>query len=142
MDLLSIKGIGESRKKSFEENDIFSCEDLINYFPTKYYDFTKTEPYADDGNVRLIKAIAVEVPKIVKIRTALSFVTCKMTDETGHVFNAVWYNQTYVKSQVYLGAELFLYGKNSPSKKNTFVVSLHKFVKTLEGVNFLPVYKN
>lgn len=142
MDLLSIKGIGESRKKSFEENDIFSCEDLINYFPTKYYDFTKTEPYADDGNVRLIKAIAVEVPKIVKIRTALSFVTCKMTDETGHVFNAVWYNQTYVKSQVYLGAELFLYGKNSPSKKNTFVVSLHKFVKNLEGVNFLPVYKN
>ena len=51
MDLTNIKGIGEARKKSFEENGIFSCEDLINYFPYKYYDFTKTEAFADDGKV-------------------------------------------------------------------------------------------
>ena len=116
MDLLSIKGIGESRKKSFEENDIFSCEDLINYFPYKYYDFTKTEPFANDGNVRLIKATAIESPKTIRAR-AISFVTCKMNDEVGHTFTATWFNQTYVSSVIYLGQELYLYGKNSPTKR-------------------------
>ena len=140
MELTAIKGIGESRKKSFEENGIFSCEDLINYFPYKYYDFSKTEPFADDGNVRLIKATATESPKIVKIRTSLSFVTCKMIDEVGHSFNAVWYNQTYVKTQIYLGAELYLYGKNSPSKKNTFIVNVHKFADKFNNLGLLPVY--
>ncbi len=142
MELTSLKGIGESRKKSFEENDIFSCEDLVNYFPYKYYDFSKTEPFADDGNVRLIKATAIESPKLVKVRTALTFVTCKMNDEVGHSFNAVWYNQTYIKSQVYLGAELFLYGKNSPTKKNTFIVNIYKFAEKFDAVGFLPVYRS
>lgn len=142
MELTNLKGIGEARKKSFEENDIFSCEDLINYFPYKYYDFSKTEPFADDGNIRLIKATAVESPRLVKIRTSLSFVTCKMMDEIGHNFNAVWYNQTYVKSQIYLGAELYLYGKNSPSKKNTFIVNIYKFADKFNNLGLLPVYRS
>lgn len=142
MELTAIKGIGEARKQSFAENDIFSCEDLIDYFPYKYYDFSKTESFADDGRVRLIKATASENPKIVKIRNGLSFVTCKMIDEAGHLFNAVWYNQTYIKSQVYLGAELYIYGKNSPKKKNTFIVTLHKFTEKFSALGLLPVYKS
>lgn len=142
MELTELKGIGTSRKASFEENAIFSCEDLIDYFPYKYYDFSKTEPFADDGNVRLIKATATESPKIVKIRASLSFVTCKMIDEVGHIFNAVWYNQTFIKSQIYLGAELFLYGKNSPTKKNTFIVNIHKFTDKFNNLGFLPVYRS
>lgn len=140
MELTTIKGVGEARKQSFAENDIFSCEDLINYFPYKYYDFSKTEPYADDGKVRLIKATATDSPKIVKIRAGLSFVTCKMIDEIGHQFNAVWYNQTYVKSQVYLGAELYLYGKNNAKKRNTFIVNIHKFADKFDKLGLLPVY--
>ena len=60
MDLEQITGIGKSRKQSFEENGIFSCEDLISYFPYKYYDFSKTSPYSDDGKVKLIKATVYE----------------------------------------------------------------------------------
>ena len=140
MELTEIKGIGESRKKAFEENGIFSCEDLINYFPYKYYDFTKTEAFADDGKVRLIKATAIENPKIVKAKGNLSFVICKMNDETGHTFQAVWFNQTFIKSQLYLGITVFLYGKNSPKKKNTFNVLLMKKQEKLNEFGLLPVY--
>ena len=140
MELTNIKGIGESRKKSFEENGIFSCEDLINYFPYKYYDFTKTEPFADDGKVKLIKATAIENPKIVKARGNLSFVICKMNDEFGHTFQAVWFNQTFVKSQLYLGITIYLYGKNSPKKRNTFNVTLMKKEDKLTNFGLLPVY--
>lgn len=139
MELTSLKGIGEARKKSFEANDIFSVEDLVNYFPYKYYDFSKTEPFAEDGNVRLIKAMAVEVPKLVRAKSNLTFVTVKMQDEVGHIFSAMWFNQTYIKQQIYLGKEVYLYGKNSKTKKNTFVVSIYKPLEKLE-LGLLPVY--
>lgn len=139
MELIDINGIGEIRKKSLEESGIFSTEDLVNFFPYKYYDFTKTEPFASDGNVRLIKATIIQNATIIKVRTGLSFVSCKVCDEIGHEFNAVWYNQTYIKSTLFLGEELYLYGKNSPTKKNTFVVILSKKVET-QKLGFLPVY--
>lgn len=140
MELTCIKGIGEARKKSFEENGIFSCEDLINYFPYKYYDFSKTEPYADDGNVRLIKATVIENPKLIKARANLTFVSCKMNDEIGHTFTAIWFNQTFIKSQLYLGLNVYLYGKNSPKKKNTFNVSMMKQESKFSNFGLLPVY--
>lgn len=140
MELSEISGIGKVREKALEDAGIFSVNDLINYFPYKYYDFTKTEPFAEDGVVRLIKAIVVENPKLVRIRKTFSFVSAKMQDEVGHQFTAIWYNQTYVKSQLYLGIELYLYGKNSPTKKNTFVVVLFKNPKNLDKLGYLPVY--
>ncbi len=140
MELEEISGIGKSRKQSFEENGIFSCEDLIAYFPYKYYDFTKTEPFADDGKVRLIKATAIDSPKIVKARGNLSFVICKMNDEMGHTFQAVWFNQTFIRSELYLGITVYLYGKNSPKKKNTFNVLLMKKEDKLTQFGLLPVY--
>ena len=107
MELIDISGIGETRKKSLENSGIFSAIDLINYFPYKYYDFTKTEPFANDGNVRLIKATVNQTPTVVKVRNGLSFVNCKMLDEIGHEFNAVWYNQTYIKSSIFLAGNEF-----------------------------------
>lgn len=140
MELTSLKGIGDSRAKSFEENDIFSCEDLINYFPYKYYDFSKTEPFAEDGKARLIKATVTENAKVVKVRTNFSFVSCKMIDEIGHTFTAMWFNQPYVKSQLYLGANVYVYGKNSPTKKNHLIVNIYKFEGKFNNFGFLPIY--
>ena len=139
MELIDIPGIGEVRKKSLENSDIFSVQDLINFFPYKYYDFTKTESFFNDGNIRLIKAKVVEGAKIVKVRAGLSFVTCKMSDEIGNIFNAVWYNQTYIKSTLGLDEEFYLYGKNSPTKKNTFVVMVCKSIDK-QKLGYLPVY--
>lgn len=140
MELTEIKGIGSARKNSLEEAGIFSTEDLINYFPYKYYDFTKTEPYAEDGRIKLILAQIIEPAKVVKTKTSLSFVTAKVMDEIGHKFTAVWYNQTYIKNILFLGGEFYLYGKNSPSKKNNFVVSLCKEKSKIQSCGYLPVY--
>ena len=140
MELTKIKGIGESRAKSFEENGIFSCEDLVDYFPYKYYDFSKTEPFSDDGNVRLIRAMVVEPAKLVKTKTSLTFVSCAMIDEVGHKFTAIWYNQPYAKTMLYLGARFYLYGKNSPTKKNHLIVNICKKEDKFDNFGLLPIY--
>ena len=139
MELKDISGIGEVRRKSLEESGILTIEDLINYFPYKYYDFTKTEPFADDGNIKLILSQVIENPKLIKTRTNLTMITCKMMDEIGHTFTAVWYNQTYIKASLFLGEELYLYGKNSKTKKNFFTVMISKQKDKLE-LGFLPIY--
>lgn len=140
MELSEITGIGKVREKALADAGILSASDLICYFPYKYYDFSKTEPFAEDGKVRLCKGMVIEVPKLVKIRKNFSFVSVKVQDEVGHKFTAIWYNQTYIKSQLYLGQELYLYGKNSPKKKNTLVVVLFKTEKNLGNLGLLPVY--
>lgn len=140
MELENIKGIGKARKSAFEEAGIFTSHDLINYFPYKYYDFSKTEPFAEDGRVKLIKIQVIEAPKIVKIRNGLSFVTAKVNDEIGHTFNAIWYNQIYIKNILFLGGEFYIYGKNSFAKKNTFVVQILKEQSKISLPSFLPVY--
>ena len=142
MELSKIKGIGAVRLSALNDAGIFSTDDLINYFPYKYYDFSKTEPFNQDGRVRLIRATAIENAKVVRAKKGLSFVTCKMDDEVGHTFTAMWFNQTYITNLIYLGCELFLYGKNSPTKKNTFIVSITKETSKLEKLGFLPVYKS
>lgn len=139
MELKDISGIGEVRRKSLENNGIFTTDDLINYFPYKYYDFTKSEPFSNDGNIRLILSQVAENPKLIKTRTNLVMVTCKMIDESGNYFTAVWYNQTYIKSNLFIGMEIYLYGKNSNTKKGYFTVMLSKEKEKLE-LGFLPVY--
>ena len=68
MNLIDIDNIGKIREKYFNDLGIFTPEDLVNYIPYKYYDFSKTEPFNDDGKVRLIKCMAIENAKIVKTR--------------------------------------------------------------------------
>ena len=142
MELGKIKGIGSARLSALNEAGIFTTDDLINYFPYKYYDFTKTEPFCQDGKVRLIKATAIEKAKVIRAKNGLSFVTCKMDDETGHTFTAMWFNQTYITNLMYLGDEFYLYGKNSPTKHNTFVALITKEASKLEKLGYLPVYKS
>ncbi len=141
MDLGDIKGIGTARKAALQKAEIFSAEDLVNYFPYKYYDFSKTEGFSDDGKVRLILATANENVKVFRSKK-ITISSCKMEDEFGKSFTAVWFNQTYIKSIIFLGGKFFLYGKNSPTKKNCFVVKECKDVAKLDGIRFLPVYES
>lgn len=140
MDLMEITGIGKTRKASFENNGIFSCEDLINYLPFKYYDFSKTSAFADDGIVKLIKATVCVDAKIIKVRGNLSFVSCKMTDEFSNKFTAIWFNQVFMKPVLKVGECFYIYGKSSPTKKNTFNVTLTKNTKKTSADGLLPVY--
>lgn len=140
MDLMEITGIGKARKESFENNGIFSCEDLINYLPFKYYDFSKTSAFADDGIVKLIKATVCEEAKIIRVRGNLSFVSCKMTDEFSNKFTAIWFNQVFMKSVLKMGECFYIYGKSSQTKKNTFNVTLTKNIQKTTADGLLPVY--
>ena len=138
MELVEIKGLGEKRIKALNGAGIFSPQDLINHFPKKYYDFSKPEGFAEDGAYRLICATLTENPKMFKSR-AIKVVTAKASID-GKIITLYFYGQTFLKSSLKEGQTIFAYGKNSPKKHGSFVVSFHKLKENVKA-GILPVYK-
>lgn len=141
MELKDIKGIGVARLRSFNEAGIFSCEDLLNHFPKRYYDFNSTEAFCDDGAYRMLKVKLNGDAKVVRARGNLNFVSAAATDNAGNKITLVWFNQTFLKATLHAGDELFVYGKNSNSKHNTFNVSMHKKASDEDADGLFSVYK-
>ena len=71
MELEQISGIGKARKQSFEENDIFSCEDLLEYFPYKYYNFSNLT------NTSNLESVIYRSLKLILIYYYFNFVPLK-----------------------------------------------------------------
>lgn len=142
MELKEIKGLGQARIETLNSHNIFSVEDLIFHFPRFYYDLDNPDTFQEDGKYKLIKATVISQVSVIRIRKNFNYSMCKCVDINGHVFNAVWYNQTYLKRAISENDTLYLYGKNSQTKKNYFVVSTYKNANKIKQENgLLPVYK-
>lgn len=139
MELSQLRGVGKVKLNQLNDAGIFSCEDLLNYFPKKYYDFKNYACYNDDNFNKVILCIIIEEPKVVKFK-GVGYTSVKVRDSAGTVFTAVWYNQLYIKSTLIVGEKYFLYGKNSPKKAKTFVVALTKLASKQEN-NVMAEYK-
>ena len=139
MELKDLKGVGKTKLQQFYDAGIFSCQDLLNYFPKKYYDFEHYSCFNDDCFSKIILCIVIEEPKVVRFK-GLNYTSAKVRDSAGTVFNAIWYNQTYIKNTLIVGEKYYFYGKNSPKKAKTFVVSLTKLARKIEN-KVLAEYK-
>ena len=140
MELKEIKGLGSKRLSALNDCGITTSIDLLNYYPYKYYDFTKFDEYSPNASANLIlKVECVGEPKIVYF-SRLNYVIAKMKDETsGGSFNAVWYNQTFMKNALSVGTKYILIGK--VNNKKQLVVTKCINATNLKG-DVLPVYKS
>ena len=142
MELGKIKGLGNKRIETLKSHGINTAEDLVLFFPKSYYDLNTTECFDEDGKYKLIKAVVLSDIKVVRIRKNFTYSICDCIDLNNHIFKAVWYNQTYLKNAIKNGDTLYLFGKNSNTKKNYFVVSTYKNKNKIEADNGLfPIYK-
>ena len=142
MELKDIKGIGEKRIQILKNKGINSGEDLAMYFPKTYYDLNSKETFKEDGKYKLINCEVTGDVKLVRIKKTFNYSYAECTDIENNSFKAVWYNQPYIKNAIKTGDKLYLYGKNSNTKHNYFVVSsFRNHNKIQEGTNLLPVYR-
>ena len=139
MELKDINGIGKIRLCKFESNNIKSVTDLLNYYPYKYYNFTTTCAINKSNKLPVtIKATVVGNAKAVFFG-GRSYTICKMEDNAGNDFNAVWFNQPFMKNNLLEGNVYFLYG--AVNNKNQFVVQ-KSFRAEKAETNIVPVYKS
>ena len=110
-DVKYIKGVGPNRVVLLNKLGIYTLEDLITYYPRTYEDRSKPKTLFEcaDGEEALIEVYSTS--RIIETRLPRKTMQkIMLRDETAQA-EAVWFNQTYLKSKFTVGKKYMLYGK-------------------------------
>lgn len=139
MELQDIYGFGVKRLGTLESVGIKTDTDLLNYLPYKYYNFTEINTFNKNADTQLLVCgKAVIEPKCVFLK-GLNYCVVGFKDvTTGESFNAVWYNQPFMKNNIEFDGLYYLIGKLN-SKRQLVVQSYFSLAKANEKI--MPCYK-
>ncbi len=106
-----VKGVGPSKAKLLANLGIFTVEDLLYLFPSRYEDRSQLTPMAL-VQVGERQTVAGHVLSVGKRNFYSKQRRCEITvgDKTGRIF-AVWFNQPYLDKYFKEGQEIVLYGR-------------------------------
>lgn len=138
MDLKHIKGISEKTIASFYASNIYSCEDLVTYYPYRYMILQPSTLENTEPNVTItINAIVTEIPKVSFIRKNFNALRFK-GESYGKIINVSIFNRAFLKPHLIIGKEITLIGKYKP-QNNSFTANDIKLSK-IEEMKIIPVY--
>ena len=140
-DICYLKGVGPKKAELLQKLGIKTVYDLCEYFPYRHEDRRFVTPIASlyDGESALVSGYADRV-ELNRIRSNLQILKARLTDESGSV-TVVWFNQPWLKQQLYDGKELTVYGKAEVhGNLRTMNAAEYELRHTTEGFGILPVY--
>ncbi len=141
MQLTSLKYLSEKREKDFNKLNIYTVEDLCRHFPRDYLDMTRVTLLKDAYHNDVILTVC-EVLNAEYNRYARRPFVKALCQQSGHIFNAIWFNQPYVLSKLQKGEYLF-YGRvqNRYGAGCSMVnPSFERADKNLKLKGLIPVY--
>ncbi len=141
-DVKYIKGVGPNRAELLNKLGIFTLQDLITYYPRNYEDRSKPKTLFEcvDGEEALIEVVATS--KIVETRFGRKTMQKLMIgDETANA-EAVWFNQTYLKSKFSIGQKYRMYGKIDRKYRKIQIMSpvFDEYGTTQNTGRIVPIY--
>jgi ATP-dependent DNA helicase RecG len=106
-----IKGVGPAKAKLLVNLGIFTVEDLLYLFPTRYEDRSQLTPIAmvQGGEKQTVAGHVIKVGKRNFFSKHRSF-EMAVGDKTGRIY-CVWFNQPYLDKYFKEGQEIVLYGR-------------------------------
>ena len=109
--LARLPGLGPSRMRALEAAGVRTVRDLLLRLPDAYRDMTSPTPLCEArAGLECAVHARVEAPATEQRAPRLLITRARIADATGSV-SAVWYNQPWLKKQLYVGRELLLYGR-------------------------------
>jgi len=105
-----IKGVGEKTGAEFEAAGLRTVNDLINFLPRAYEDFSHVTTISDVHPGKLTIKARCEKIATRPVRRGLRITTATLADETGKL-QAVWFNQPYRETQLKSGEEFYFSGE-------------------------------
>lgn len=108
--LVEVAGIGAELAKKFKALKLTTVQDLIDYYPRRYDDFSTIQKISE------IKPGQVTVKAFIKqargryVRRGMHITEAVASDESGSV-RIVWFNQPYRAASLKPGAEYFISGQ-------------------------------
>ncbi len=137
-----LKGVGETRAKTFGKQNIYSVSDLLRNYPRAYEDWNNVTPIRDvaiNENV-CIRAIVAESPKVVRINGGRILVKTAISDGSDYM-HITFFNNKYVKDQLKEDEEYLFFGKVTEDKYGGKTMLSPRFEKSLEKQRIRPIYK-
>ena len=135
--LSALKGVGPARIRDLEEAGIRTLHDLALYLPREYRDLTRITPLNEiaAGETCAVRVTVVK-PATQVFARGLCITRATVSDGLDDM-PVVWYNQPWLKKNLFVGRELLLYGraeiKNSRMTLNCPIIE--------ERGGLIPVYK-
>lgn len=138
MELNEIKGIGSKTLQALNKLNIFTVDDLVNYYPYRYQKYTvkKLEEIENNENCVLCGKIESE-PQIFYFKKNFNRLTFKVLVEN-ILLNVAIFNRAFLKKNLMIGKEITLIGKYE-KLKNHFVASDIKLEKINQN-EIEPIY--
>lgn len=107
--LTDIKGVGRVASQKLESAGLLTVDDLMNYFPRRYDDYSKLVKIKDLEPGKVSIKVNLEELKSRRARRGLSIIEAAAKDETGRV-GVVWFNQPYRAKSIRLDKQYLLSG--------------------------------
>ncbi len=106
-----LQGVGEQRRSSLEQVEIYSVFDLLTHYPRRYIDRSHESKLVDVDPGQQVMIVG-EIEKVTSRRTRnrKSIVEASLSDETGSL-KLVFFNQAWRSKQLDEGLTVALFGK-------------------------------
>lgn len=128
-----VKGVGEKTYEQFVAAGLHTVDDLINFLPRTYEDFSHSVRIADIQPGKVTVRARCEQISTRPVRRGLRLTTATLVDDSGKI-QAIWFNQPYRETQLKSGGEFYFSGE--------FEFSYNRYQLTnpsAEKVSDLPV---
>lgn len=138
-----LKGIGDKTAKLFEKLGIYTIQDLIEYYPRAYEEYT--EPVSIDslmqGQIAVIRGTVSEVKPIARVRHLQILQVMVQNGNRGMLLT--WYNMPYLRSTLKPGSTFLFRGnvilKNGRLTMEQPAVYKEEEYAAIQG-QLLPIY--
>ncbi|MDQ0198559.1 ATP-dependent DNA helicase RecG [Neobacillus ginsengisoli] len=137
--ILNIKGIGEETAESFAEMNVFTIEDLLEYFPYRYEDYR----LRDLADVLHEEKVTVEgkvhsEPSLVYHGRKKSRLTIRLLVDR-YLIKVVFFNQPYLKNKIIMNETITVTGKWD-AHRQTITANEMQVGTNAKAKDFEPVY--
>ncbi len=110
-DIQFLKGVGPNRALKLQKLNIFTVEDLLNYYPVKYEDrrTVKNINEIQEQGKYLLKVKLFEKPKISRIKKNRTIIKAICKDDTGFI-TLTFFNQEFLMDKFIEGEFYYVFG--------------------------------
>ena len=138
MDILNIKGLGPKTLEYLEKLNLYTIQDLIEYYPYRY-NIIKISNLKDvqDGEQCTIKGVVDTEPRVSYINKRFNRMTFRVNSD-GILINITIFNRAFYKQHLKLGRMINIIGKYD-KLKNSITASDIKF-EIIRDTKIEPVY--
>ena len=138
MELENIPKIGNKTLNELHKLNIFTTNDLINFYPYRYNFYNPTNINNTQDNITItINGIIESTPKIVFIKRNLNYLTFRVLS-SNKLINVTIFNRAFMKNNLIVGKSICLTGKYN-TEKNLFTAS-NILLKPIMSTIIEPIY--